>query len=158
MAGLLVLLKGFWMDHLDMEKFNKFFMASAIKRADDAWWDTDNHCIITKADNKLDQIMDQDQDLFFLDRAVEVDMGNTTNMQTKTKTQADLMPTRSISTFRLTVMAMTQKTSKRNQRQVATLKSHQILDQVSVMTGTTVSEKDVNALLECLLLAMQAGH
>jgi len=76
-AGLLVFLKGIWQDHLDTEKFNKFFMASAIKRAEDAWWDKDNHCIVTKADNELDQIMDQDQDLFFLDRAVEVDMSNT---------------------------------------------------------------------------------
>jgi len=109
-AGLLVFLKGIWKDHLlDMEKFNKFFMASAIERAEDTWWDTDNHCVVTKADNKLDQIMDQDQDLFFLNRAVEVDMGNTTDTQTKTKTQADLMSTRSISTFRLMVMAMTKK-------------------------------------------------
>jgi len=102
-AGLWVFLKGIWKDHLDMEKFNKFFMASAIERAEDAWWDTDNHFILTRADNELDQIMDQDQDLFFLDQAVEVDIGNTTNTQTKTKTQVDLMSTGSVSTFRLMV-------------------------------------------------------
>jgi len=62
-------------------------MASAFKGADDARWDMDNHCIVTKADNKLDQIMDQEQDLFFLDRAVEIDMGNT-DTKNKPKIQA----------------------------------------------------------------------
>jgi len=73
-------------------------MDSAIKRAEDTWWDMDNHCIVTKADNELDQIMDQDQDLFFLDRAMEVDMSNT-DTSNKPKTQVDLTSTRSISTF-----------------------------------------------------------
>jgi len=63
-AGLLlVFLKGIWKDCLDMENFIKFFMASAIERAEDAWWDTDNHCVVTRADSELDKIMDQDQDL-----------------------------------------------------------------------------------------------
>jgi len=138
-------------------KFNKFFMASAIKRAEDVWWDTDNHCIVTRAENKLDQILDQDQDLFFLDQAVEVDMENT-GTQTKTKTQADLMSTGSILTFRLTVTATTQKTPKYNQCHMAKSKPHQILDQVSIMTRTMFLEKYVDALLKCLLLAMQAKN
>jgi len=132
-------------------------MASTSKRAEDAWWDTDSHCIITKADNKLNQIMDQDQDLFFLDRAVEVDMRNT-DTQTKTKTQVDLMSTGSILMFRSTVMVMTQKMSKCNQLQMEKSKPHHILDQVSVMTGTTLLEKDIDTLLEHLLLAMQAKN
>jgi len=157
MAGLLVFLKGIWKDHLDTEKFNKFFMVSAIKQAEDAWWDIDNHFVVTKADNDLDQIMDQDQDLFFLDRAVEVDMSNT-DTSNKPKIQADLTSTGSISTFRLTVMATTQKTPKCKQHQMAKPKPNQILDTVSVMTRTTLSEKDINTLLECLLSAMQAKN
>jgi len=37
-------------------------------------------------------------------------------------------------------------------------KPNQILDTVSVMTGTTLLEKDVDTLLKCLLLAMQAKN
>jgi len=154
-AGLLVFLKGIWKDHLDTEKFNKILMASAIERAEDAWWDMDNHCVITKMDNEIDQIMDQDQDLFFLDRAVEVNMSNT-DTSNKPKIQADLTSTGSISTFRLTVTAMTQKTPKCKQCQMAKPKPNQILDTVSVMTGTTLLEKDIDSLHKRLLLAMQA--
>jgi len=156
-AGLLVFLKGIWQDHLDTEKFNKFFMASAIERAEDAWWDTDNHCIVTKADNELNQIMDQDQDIFFLDRAVEVDMSNT-DTKNKPKIQVDLTSTGSILTFRSIVMATTQKTPKCKQCQMEKPKPNQILDQVSVMTGTTLLEKDIDTMLKCLLLAMQAKN
>jgi len=84
-------------------------------------------------------------------------MGNT-DTQTKTKTQADLMLTGSISMFRSTVIVMTQKTPKHNQCQIAKPKPCHILDQVSVMTRTTLLEKDVNTLLECLLSAMQAKN
>ncbi len=154
-TGLLVFLKGIWNEQLDTENFNKFPMASAIERAEDAWWDTENHCVVTRVDTKLDQIMDQDQDLFFLDRAVEVNMGNTDTL-TKNKMQTDLMSTGSISTFQSTAMAMTQKTTKHNQCQVEKSKPHQILDQVSIMTRTMLSEKDIDTLLKHLLWTMQA--
>jgi len=133
-------------------------MASAIKRAKDDWWDADNHCIVTKADNKLDQIMNQDQDLFFLNRAVELDMGNTTNTKTKTKTQSDLMSTGSILMFQLMATTMAQKMPKHNSCQLAKPKPNQILDQVSIMTRNTLLEQDIDTLLKCLLLAMQAKN
>ncbi len=66
--------------------------------------------------------MDQDQDLFFLDRAVEVDMSNT-DTSNKQKNQADLTSTGLISTFRLTVMATTQKTPKCKQHQTPNSKT-----------------------------------
>jgi len=56
----------------------------AIKRLADAWWDSNNHCVVTQGDTKMDQILEQDHDLFFSKVTVEVDMGDTTH-QTKTK-------------------------------------------------------------------------
>jgi len=53
-------------------------------------------------------------------------------------------------------MATIQKTAIHNQCQAAKPKTHQILDQVSIMTRTMLLENNVNTLLKCLLLAIQA--
>jgi len=37
-----------------MDKFNKFFTSSAIERAEDAWWDAKNKCVVTQAYTKLE--------------------------------------------------------------------------------------------------------
>jgi len=68
------------------------------------------------------------------------------------------MSTGSISTFRSTVTATTQKMLKCNQCQMAKPKPNHILDQVSVMTGTMLLEKDADTLLKCLLFTMQAKN
>jgi len=57
-----------------------------MKRLVDAWWDSNNHYVVMQADMELGQIMEQDQDLFFSEAVVEVDMGNTTH-QIKNKSQ-----------------------------------------------------------------------
>jgi len=110
-AGLLVFLKGIWKDYIDVEKFNKLFMCLAIKQAKDVWWDSQNHCVGTRADTELDQILELDQDLFFSDMAVEVEMGNLAK-QDPSKKQTDLMSTGPILTFRSTAMTTNQLTTK----------------------------------------------
>jgi len=89
-------------------------MASVIKWVEDAWWDSNNQCVATRVDTELEQILEHNQDLFFLHMVVEVDMGNTPN-QIQNKTQTDLMSTGSISMFQLMATTMTQKTTKHNQ-------------------------------------------
>jgi len=110
-TGLLVFLKGIWKDYIDVEKFNKLFMCLAIKQAKDVWWDSQNHCVGTRADTELDQILELDQDLFFSDMAVEVEMGNLAK-QDPSKKQTDLMSTGPILTFRSTAMTTNQLTTK----------------------------------------------
>jgi len=153
-AGLLVFLKDIWKDTINTEKFNKFFTALALKRSKDAWWDSNNHCVVTQADTELGQILEQDQDLFF-SVAVAVDLG-TTNYHTPNKDQMDIMSTGSISTCRS--MATTTTQQKTKWKPQTTNKNHNPSDQVSVMTGTILLEKDVNALLKCFLNAMQAKN
>jgi len=60
-ASLLVFLKGIWKDHINTEKFNKFFTCLAVEWAEDAWWDIQNHCVVTRANTELDQILESDK-------------------------------------------------------------------------------------------------
>jgi len=64
-AGLLGFLKGTWVETIDTNKFHKFFTASAIKHAVDAWWDAKDRCIVTQADANIADIIKNDMDLFF---------------------------------------------------------------------------------------------
>jgi len=153
-AGLLVFLKRIWKDYIDVEKFKYFFMLLTMEQADDAWWDSQNHCIVTRADTELDQILESDQDLFFLEMAVEVEMGNLVK-QDPNKKQMDLMSTRLILTFRLTVMMTNQPSTKCMTCKTQKQQPNAVSNQVSVMTGATLSTQDVNTLLKQLLNAMQ---
>jgi len=82
-------------------------------------------------------------------------MGNNPH-QTKNKKQLDIMSTGLISPFHLTAMTVTKP--KMQQKQRNTNKTQQNLDQVLVMTITTLLEKDIKALLDCLFNAMQAKN
>jgi len=66
-AGLLVFLKGIWHGLIDGKKFNKFFSSSALERLQEAWWDSTECCVITKADRELELIATVDKDLVFKD-------------------------------------------------------------------------------------------
>jgi len=132
-------------------------MCSAIKQAEDAWWDSQNHCVVMRADTELDQILELDQDIFFLDMTVEVEMGNLTK-QAPNKEQMDLMSTGSILTFRSTVMTTSQPTMKHQACKTQKSQPNTISNQVLVMAGATLSAQDINTLLEWLLNAMQAKH
>jgi len=153
-AGLLIFLKGIWKDHIDTENFNKFFTCSAIKWAKDAWWDSQNHCVVMRADTELDQILKLDQDLFFLDMAVEVEMGNLAK-QDSNKKQTDLMSMGSILTFRSTGMTTNQETRKHQACKTQKSQPNIISNQVLVMTGATLSAQENNTLLKCLLMPIK---
>jgi len=72
-AGLLVFLKGIWGGLINVENFNKFFSASALEHAKEAWWEPVDHCVITKADCELELLMMVDKDMAFTPMAVQVD-------------------------------------------------------------------------------------
>ncbi len=138
-------------------KIQQFFTASAIKQAEDAWWDIDNHFVVTKADNDLDQIMDQDQDLFFLNRAVEVNMGNT-DTNNKTKIQADLMSTRSISMFMIDSHGNDTKDTKMQPMPNGKTKTKPDIGPSIHDDWNHAFRKNIDTLLKCLLLTMQAKN
>jgi len=62
-AGLCVYIKGLWQGVVDVSKFNKFFMETAIDRSKDAWWDPTQRCVMTKADEEMQSILKADQTL-----------------------------------------------------------------------------------------------
>jgi len=107
-----------------------------------------------QADMELYQIMEQGQDFFSSEAVVEVDMGDTTH-QTKNKNQLDIMSTSLILTFWSTAMMVTKPKIQCKQCNTNKNQAQQNLDQVSMMTGTTLLEKDIDTLLNCLLNAMQ---
>jgi len=61
-VGLLVYLQGMWTPTGEPAKFNKFFTGPAIERMADAWWDTKEQCVVTKADAELEDLINQDID------------------------------------------------------------------------------------------------
>jgi len=122
---------------------------------EDTWWDSENHYIITQADTKLEQILEDDQDLFFSNMVAEVEMGSISH-QVSTK-----MIWPDVNRLDLHILVHCSNTkSKDNEgtpcKTTNKAQPHTILDQVSVMTGATLLEQDINTLLECLLNAMQA--
>jgi len=150
-AGLLVYLQGMWTPTVEPSKFNKFFTGPAIERALDAWWDIQERCVVTKADTELEDLLNQDIDLMFPEDAMTVDM---TQIQ---ETEVDVgMSTGSISTFRTTATpqakAGARPSNKRTSTKVPKEKSG---DQASVLTSTSMTEVDFNALMQRVTNALQ---
>jgi len=99
-AGLLVFLKGMWQGTINVNKFHKFFTEGMIERSRDAWWDTQALCIVTKADQEMENILAFDTDLIFPESKVELNMCRaTTPADMIAEIQDDLLLTSSISTF-----------------------------------------------------------
>ena len=99
-AGLLVFLTGLWEGTINTMKFHKFFTEGAIKRSQDAWWDAQAICMVTKADQEMENILAFDTDLIFPESKVELNMsGVSTPAATISKIQDNLLSTSSISTF-----------------------------------------------------------
>jgi len=99
-AGLLVFLKGMWQGTINANKFHKFFTEGTIERSRDTWWDAQALCMVTKADQEMENILAFDTDLIFPELKVELDMsGATTPADTIAKIQDDLLSTRLILTF-----------------------------------------------------------
>jgi len=143
-AGLLVFLQGTWASTLAPDKFHKFFTGPAIERAADAWWDSQERCVVTKADAEMDELMQQDVDLTFPEDEVTIDLTEVeATQQVDTGTTTD-----SISTFQT---AATPKAKSG----VKAANKRETFDQASAMTGTTISESDFNILLSQLTQALQ---
>jgi len=75
-AGLLVFPTGIWSGIIDPTKFHKFFLATAIEWAHEAWWDAEDKCVVTLADKELDNLLKVDPDMAFTAQVVEVDTSN----------------------------------------------------------------------------------
>jgi len=71
-AGLCVYIKGLWQGLIDEQKFNKFFTDTALDRAKDAWWDPQQRCVITQADEEMTAILKTDSDIYSLTRKLSL--------------------------------------------------------------------------------------
>jgi len=140
-----------------MKKFHKFFNDSAIEWSCDAWWDEKNLCVVTKADQEMDNILSFDTDLMFPATKMIIDLsGATTLAETIAKIQDDLLSASSISTFR---MAAT-KTSRATCKSTKWLQFNPTIkmamsDMEKVFSTGTFSEKDLSFLLDRLMQAMK---
>jgi len=112
-AGLCIYIKGLWQGIIDEQKFNKFFTDTALERAKDAWWDPQQRCVVTQADEEMNAILKADTDLIFLDKKVILNVpGTTTSGINHQQNNSDLMSTTSVSTFRTTATAPSKSTRK----------------------------------------------
>jgi len=156
-AGLLVFLKGLWEGLIPTNKFHKFFTDGAIERSRDAWWDATSLCIVTKADQEMENILTFDTDLMFPATKMIIDLsGATTPAETIAKIQDDLLSASSISTFRTTATKTSRATRKSTKRlQFDPTVKTAMSDTDSVFSTGTFSEKDMSYLLDRLMKAMQ---
>jgi len=168
-AGLLVFLTGIWSGLVDPTKFHKFFSATAIERAQDAWWDAKDKCVVTLADKELDNLLKADPDMAFTAPAVEVDTSNLplTDQTSNKVINSGLLSSSSVSTFRTAATTKTNLKSSQSKGHVptntksstsATSALGQPDNQVSAVTSTTgllQSDLELKQLLMCLLQALQ---
>jgi len=59
---------------LNQQNLISSLQARQLKRAANAWWDTKERCVVTKADAKLEDLINQDVDLMFPEDAITVDL------------------------------------------------------------------------------------
>jgi len=145
-----VYLQGMWTPTVEPSKFNKFFTGPAIERAADAWWDTQERCVVTKADAELEELTNQDSDLMFPEDVITVDM-------TQIAMEEEVgMSTGSISTFRTTATPQVQAGVRpSNKRQSTKVPKEMSMDQASVLTSTSMSEVEFTALMQRVTEALQ---
>jgi len=159
-AGLLVFLKGIWGGLIDVEKFNKFFSASALERAKEAWWDLVDHCVITKADRELELLMMVDKDMAFTPMAVQVDTSKVEAAKggitkcTNGLTSSDLVSTFRTKATRASKAPAPTKSQQQNGSQKTTEASN-VQTIATGVTGLTSSDPDLKQLLIVLLQTLQ---
>jgi len=136
-----------------------FFTDGAIKCTQDAWWDMDVLCIVTKADQEMSNILAYNTDLIFLKTKLELDMSRaTTPAKTIAKIQDDLLSTGSISTFQSLAMAATKqsramwKSMMRSKPTESSTNSNTNTNMV--ISLVTLSESNIQVLLTWLTQAM----
>jgi len=108
-------------------------------------------CVVTKADAELEDLINQDINLMFPDDVITVDM---TQIQ---ETEADLgMSTGSISTFCKTATPQAKAGARPSNKCESTKTPKETsVDQASVLTGTSMTEVDFNALMQQVTEALQ---
>ncbi len=159
-AGLLVFLKGIWGGLIDVEKFNKFFSASALECTKEAWWDPIDRCVITKA-GELELLMTVDKDMAFTPMAVQVDTSKVEAAKSgTTKCTNGLTSSDLVSTFRTkaTRASKAPATTKSIQQQNGSQKTTEASDAQTIttgLTGLTSSDPDLKQLLIVLLQTLQ---
>jgi len=155
-VGLLVFLMGLRASAIETMKFHKFFTDGAIKRAKDAWWDTNTLSVVTKADQEMVNILTYITDLIFPETKLEMDMsGATTPVEMIAKIQENLLSTGSISTFQTTATRASQGTKKSTWwTKTPTALDASTTDTDSVFSLVNFSEQDLSILLAQLVQAM----
>jgi len=150
-ASLLVYLQGMWTPMVEWAKFNKFFTGLVIEWAADAWWDMKKWCIITKANAKLEDLINQDINLMFPEDAVTVDL-----TQVQQETHVDVwMSTGSISMFCTTATPQVKARVKSSNKCDNTRTPQASVDQASILTGMSMSKVDFNVLMMHIAEALQ---
>jgi len=139
-----------WTPTVEQSKFNKFFTGPTIEWVANAWWDTKERCVITKADAELEDLINQDIDLMFPEDAITVDM-------TQIAMEAEVgMSTGSISTFCTTATPQAKAGARLSNKHESTQAPKETsADQASVLTGTSMSEVDFIALMQQVTEALQ---
>jgi len=155
-ASLCVYLKGLWQGVVDERKFNKFFMDTVIDWAKDTWWDPQQKCVITQADEEMVAILKADTDLIFVDKKVLLNVPGKPQAQSAHQVQSDLMSTSSISMFRMTGTTPSQTTHK-TKTKIKLPSSNSLASSDLAMTLSTLafSEKDIAFLLAHIMQAMK---
>jgi len=156
-AGLCVYLKGLWQGVIDVSKFNKFFTDTAIDRSKDAWWDPSQKCVMTKADEEMASILSTDKDLIFPDKKVVVEIPKATSASAGISQGGDeLLSTGSISTFRTSGTTQTRNTRKTKGKVKIPSTTNTVTSSTdTTISGSTLTEKDINLLLGRLMQALQ---
>jgi len=117
----------------------------------DTWWDTKERCIVAKANAELEDLINQDVDLMFLEDAIMVDL---TQVQ---DTQADVeMSTGSISTFCTTATPQVKVGVRPSNKWDSTTTAQETsADQASVLMGISMLEVDFNAFMKHVTETLQ---
>jgi len=156
-AGLCVYLKGLWQGVIDVSRLNKFFTDTALDRAKDAWWDPTQRCVMTKADEEMASILQEDKDLIFPTTKVIVDLPPAeTPCAASNQAETDPLSTGSVSTFRTTGTTTTKTTRKTKGKVKIPSTANTVASGTdTTLSASTFSEQDINYILSRILQALQ---
>jgi len=147
-AGLCVYLKGMWQGVIDVSRLNKFFTDTALNRAKD---------VMTKADEEMASILQEDKDLIFPTPTVIINLTSTDiSGAVRNKLEMDLLSTGSVSTF-CTMGTMTTKTTRKTKGKVTIPSTANTVTSGTdtTLSASTFSEQDINYILSHILQALQ---
>ena len=141
-AGLRVFLGGVWEDMIAPMKFNKYFTATAIERAQNTWWDPVEKCVVTSADTTLDNLVDDD-DPDFVEYKIEVDSSILEDKDEVPK-PADYECAESLSTFHSQRRLRTRSSTRASGKiKAAKVGATPYSETPSVLTASSISDEDI---------------